>query len=204
MIKVNNLCLTIRKHRILEDISLTVETGTICGLIGRNGSGKTMLMKCISGYIRPTSGTIEINGQQLRSNTRFPESMGVIIETPGFIPYYSGYRNLSCLYNLNHKRNPQKIKATLEMVGLDPNSKLPVRKYSLGMRQRLGLAQAIIDNPMTLILDEPFNGLDWNGVKDMRNYLMHLKSEGKTILVSSHSTEDISILCDQVMEMGKN
>lgn len=172
--------------------------------IGRNGSGKTMLMKCISGYIRPTSGTIEINGQQLRSNTRFPESMGVIIETPGFIPYYSGYRNLSCLYNLNHKRNPQKIKATLEMVGLDPNSKLPVRKYSLGMRQRLGLAQAIIDNPMTLILDEPFNGLDWNGVKDMRNYLMHLKSEGKTILVSSHSTEDISILCDQVMEMGKN
>ena len=133
----------------------------------------------------------------------FPQSMGVIIETPGFIPYYSGYKNLKLLAELRGKIGGGEIKNTMHRVGLDPELKRPVRKYSLGMRQRLGLAQAIMENPDLLILDEPMNGLDKEGVADMRQYLLELKSQGKTILIASHSAEDIDALCDTVYEMDK-
>lgn len=203
MIKVTDLSLTIKSTDILKNINISFEKGKIHGLIGRNGSGKTMLMKCICGFVKPTNGTIIVDGKQIGKDCDFPENVGIIIETPGFIPYYSGYKNLKLLADLNKKINGDKIKETMKQVGLDPNLKRHVKKYSLGMRQRLGLAQAIMENPDLLILDEPMNGLDKDGVSDMRKYLLELKKHGKTILIASHSAEDIDILCDTVCEMDK-
>ena len=133
----------------------------------------------------------------------FPEDMGIIIETPGFIPYYSGYKNLKLLAELNNKIGKEEVRNSMKQVGLDPDLRRHVRKYSLGMRQRLGLAQAIMENPKILILDEPFNGLDKEGVAEMREYLLSYKEQGKTILICSHSAEDISVLCETVHEMDK-
>ncbi|MBQ8790421.1 MAG: ABC transporter ATP-binding protein [Ruminiclostridium sp.] len=203
MIVLNDVCLTITKTSILKNINLTFDKGKIHGLIGRNGSGKTMLMKCICGFVKPTSGEIKVNGEIVGKDCDFPKNMGIIIETPGFIPYYSGYKNLKLLADLNKKADKNKIRDTMKKVGLDPDLKRHVRKYSLGMRQRLGLAQAIMEDPEILILDEPFNGLDKDGVKDMRTYLLDLKERGKTILIASHNSEDISVLCDTVQEMDK-
>lgn len=203
MIEVQGLSLTISKTEILKHIDIKFESGKIHGLIGRNGSGKTMLMKCICGFVRPTAGIVIVTGKQIGKDCDFPESVGLIIETPGFIPYYSGYRNLKLLADLNKRIGKDKIRSTMQTVGLDPDLKRHVRKYSLGMRQRLGLAQAIMENPDLLILDEPMNGLDKEGVADMRKYLLDLKAQGKTILIASHSAEDISVLCDTVCEMDK-
>lgn len=203
MIKIKSLYLSLKKNDILKDINIAFEKGKIHGLIGRNGSGKTMLMKCICGFIKPTSGEIHVNGKKVGKDCDFPDNIGIIIETPGFIPYYSGYKNLKLLADLNRKINGDQVKKAMEQVGLDPNLKRHVRKYSLGMRQRLGLAQAIMEDPDILILDEPMNGLDKDGVGDMRKYLLELKERGKTILIASHSAEDIEILCDTVCEMDK-
>ena len=203
IISVCNVDLTLGKTRILKDVSVEFEKGLIHGLIGRNGSGKTMLMKCICGFVKPTAGTIAVDGKTVGRDVDFPRNMGIIIETPGFIPYYSGYRNLKLIAGLNNRIDSNAIKDTMRMVGLDPELKRHVRKYSLGMRQRLGLAQAVMEDPDILILDEPMNGLDKEGVGDMRKYLLELKEKGKTILVASHSAEDIDILCDTVAEMDK-
>lgn len=203
IIDVKSLNLTLSKTHILKDISVSFSEGKIHGLIGRNGSGKTMLMKCVCGFIKPTSGEITVDGKIVGRDVDFPKDMGIIIETPGFIPYYSGYKNLKLLAGLNNKIGREEIQKSMEQVGLDPKLKRHVRKYSLGMRQRLGLAQAIMENPKILILDEPFNGLDKEGVKDMREYLLSYKEQGKTIIICSHSAEDISVLCDTVHEMDK-
>ncbi len=203
IIKVNNLFLTLGKTEILKYINVAFEEQKIHGLIGRNGSGKTMLMKCICGFVRPTSGEIIVSEKVIGKDVDFPKDTGIIIETPGFIPYYSGYKNLRLLAGLNNNIGKEEIIKTMKQVGLDPNLRRHVKKYSLGMRQRLGLAQAIMENPDLLILDEPFNGLDKDGVADMRKYLLELKGQGKTILIASHSSEDIEILCDTVCEMDK-
>ena len=203
IIDVKNVNLTLGKTKILKDINVSFEQGKIHGLIGRNGSGKTMLMKCICGFIKPTSGEITVDGKRVGKDVDFPKNMGIIIETPGFIPYYSGYKNLKLLAGLNNRIGKKEIMQSMEQVGLDPKLKRHVRKYSLGMRQRLGLAQAIMENPDLLILDEPFNGLDKDGVKDMREYLLSYKEQGKTILICSHSAEGISVLCETVHEMDK-
>ena len=203
IIDINNIDLTIGKTNILKNITVSFDEGKIHGLIGRNGSGKTMLMKCICGFIKPTGGEITVDGKRVGKDVDFPKNMGIIIETPGFIPYYSGYKNLKLLAGLNNKISKQEIKKSMEQVGLDPDLKRHVKKYSLGMRQRLGLAQAIMENPKIIILDEPFNGLDKDGVADMRKYLLELKERGKIILIASHSSEDIEILCDTVCEMDK-
>ena len=162
-----------------------------------------MLMKCICGFVKPTKGEIYVDGKLIGKNCDFPENVGIIIETPGFIPYYLGFKNLKLLADLRGKISKEDIWKTMEQVGLEPNLKRHVRKYSLGMRQRLGLAQAIMENPDLLILDEPMNGLDKAGVKDMRQYLLNFKAQGKTILIASHSAEDIDVLCDTVCEMDK-
>ena len=203
IIEVRNLNLKINKTEILKNVSISFESGKIHGLIGRNGSGKTMLMKCICGFIRPADGEIFVSGKQVGKDCDFPENIGIIIETPGFIPYYSGYKNLKFIADLNKKITSEQIKHAMYQVGLNPKLKRHVVKYSLGMRQRLGLAQAIMENPDILILDEPMNGLDKEGVEDMRKYLLGLKKQGKTILIASHSTEDIEVLCDTVNEMDK-
>ena len=203
LINIQDVSLTIKKTEILKKINIGFENGKIHGLIGRNGSGKTMLMKCICGFVKPTNGTVYVDGKQIGKDCDFPQDIGIIIETPGFIPYYSGYKNLKLLAGLNKKIDGNKIIETMKQVGLDPALKRHVRKYSLGMRQRLGLAQAIMENPDLLILDEPMNGLDKDGVADMRKYLLNLKEHGKTILIASHSAEDIEMLCDTVCEMDK-
>ena len=203
IIKVNNLFLNLGKTEILKNINVAFEEQKIHGLIGRNGSGKTMLMKCVCGFVKSTSGEIIVSGKVIGKDVDFPKDTGIIIETPGFIPYYSGYKNLRLLAGLNNNIGKEEIFKTMKQVGLDPNLRRHVKKYSLGMRQRLGLAQAIMENPKILILDEPFNGLDKDGVADMRKYLLELKEQGKTILIASHSSEDIEILCDTVCEMDK-
>ncbi len=203
MIQIKDVSLTIKKTEILKHITVDFEKGKIHGLIGRNGSGKTMLMKCICGFVKPTEGEIFVNGKQVGKDCDFPDSVGLIIETPGFIPYYSGYKNLKLLADLRKRITGEQVKEVMQQVGLDPELKRHVRKYSLGMRQRLGLAQAIMENPELLILDEPMNGLDKEGVSDMRRYLLDLKELGKTILIASHSAEDIAVLCDRVWEMDK-
>ena len=203
IIEVNIVNLVLNKATILNDISVVFEKGKIHGLIGRNGSGKTMLMKCICGFIKPTSGEITVDGKKIGKDVDFPQNVGLIIETPGFIPYYSGYKNLKLLADLNNIISKEEIRNAMKQVGLDPDLRRHVRKYSLGMRQRLGLAQAIMENPNILILDEPFNGLDKDGVAEMREYLLSYKKQGKTILICSHSAEDTSVLCDTVHEMDK-
>lgn len=201
-IEVKEINLTIKTTPILKAINISFEKGKIHGLIGRNGSGKTMLMKCICGFIKPTEGEVYVADKRIGKDCDFPESIGVIIETPGFIPYYSGYKNLKLLADLNRKIDSQKIKQSMKQVGLDPESKLHIKKYSLGMRQRLGLAQAIMENPDLLILDEPMNGLDKDGVELMRSLILDInKKYGTTILITSHIKEDIFLLCRSVYEL---
>lgn len=201
MIDICDVSLAIKKHKILDHVNLTVNRGEICGLIGRNGSGKTMLMKCMCGFILPTEGTIYIGGKQIGKDVEFPAHTGIIIETPGFLSRKSGYANLTYLADLSGGATQERIKECMDLVGLDWKSKLPVRGYSLGMKQRLGLAQAMMESPELLVLDEPFNAMDKEGVKDMRSYLLKLKEKGVTIVLTSHVMEDIDCLCDRVYEM---
>ena len=203
MIYVKDLSLKIKNETILSDINLHIEKGKITGLVGRNGCGKTMLMKCITGFVKPTSGEVVFNEKRIGEDIDFPKDTGIIIETPSFIPYYSGRKNLLELASLNKKIGKKEIDKVLEKVGLYEARNKMVRKYSLGMRQRLGIAQALMEEPETLILDEPMNGLDNDCVEMIRKILSQLKEEGKTILLVSHNKEDIRILCDEIYEMDK-
>ena len=201
MIQVKDLNVTIKGKSILSDVNITMEEGKIYGLIGNNGSGKTMLMKCISGFVKPISGEILVNGKIIGKDIDYIQDTGIIIENPGFIPYYSGIKNLMMLSEISGKADKEKIKETMRMCGLDPELKLPVKKYSLGMRQRLGIAQAIMEDQTALILDEPMNGLDKEGVSAMRQLFLTMKQEGKLIILTSHNREDIDLLCDEVFEV---
>ena len=200
-ISVNHVTKKFKEATVLRDVNVEFNKGEIHGLIGRNGSGKTMLMKCICGLVPITSGTIIINQKQIGKDIQIPDNIGAIIETPGFLPSYSGYHNLLFLSKIKGIISRDQIKQSIRKVGLNPEDKKPVGKYSLGMRQRLGFAQAIMENPELLILDEPMNGLDKEGVSDMRTLLLELKRQGKTIILASHSAEDIDVLCDGVSEM---
>lgn len=186
---------------VLKDVSRSFERGRIHGIVGNNGSGKTVLMKCICGFLIPDGGSITVNGERVGVDVDFPRDMGLIIETPGFLPNVTGLKNLEILASLNKKIGLEGIAAAIRRVGLDPLMKKPVGKYSLGMRQRLGIAQAIMENPSLLILDEPLNGLDKHGVMEMRQLIKGLKEQGKTILLASHNQGDIDELCDTVCEM---
>ncbi len=203
IISVSNVTKKFRENTVLDNVSLEIEKGSVTGLVGRNGSGKTILMKCVLGLVSPTSGIITVRDKRVGKDIDIPENVGVIIETPGFLPNFSGYNNLMQLAKIRRKIGKAEVRAAIQRVGLNPDDKKHVGKYSLGMRQRLGLAQAIMEDPDILILDEPMNGLDKEGVKDMRQYLLDLKAQGKTILIASHSAEDIDVLCDTVCEMDK-
>lgn len=201
IITVKNVSKRFKEETVLKNVSINFEKGKIHGIIGRNGSGKTMLFKCICGFVSPTEGEIIVNGKKIGKDTDIPEHVGIIIETPGFLLNYSGYGNLRLLASINHKIKKEDIRKAIKKVGLDPDSKKHVGKYSLGMRQRLGIAQAIMEDPEILIFDEPMNGLDHSGVREIRDILKGLKNEGKTILLASHNSEDIKELCDTVCEM---
>lgn len=189
------------QEEVLKELTWSLEAGQVYGIVGNNGSGKTVLMKCICGFLPVTSGVIKVGGRQIGKDVDFPEGLGVIIETPGFLTGLSGKRNLEILAELRGQLGEEEICQVLEKVGLDPSMKKPVGKYSLGMRQRLGIAQAIMEDPEFLILDEPFNGLDHRGAAEIRKILLEQKEQGKTILLASHNWEDIRILCDRVFEM---
>jgi len=202
MISVEHVSLTIGRAQILRDVSAQFEEGQIHGIVGRNGSGKTMLMKCICGFIRPTEGQIIVNGNRVGEDVDFPPDLGLLIETPGFVPYYSGLKNLTLLAAINRRASRETLNACMEQLGLDNAKHKRVSKYSMGMRQRLGIAQTIMEDPKLLILDEPLNGLDEQGVVEIRERLLELKRRGKTILLSSHNSEDIDLLCDTVCNMA--
>lgn len=200
-IEVQNVVKRFRDQVVLKNVSISFEKGQIHGIVGRNGSGKTVLFKCICGLMHPEEGVILVNDKRVGRDVDMPEDIGAIIEAPGFLPNYSGYKNLRFLANIRRKIGKEEILNVLKTVGLDPESRKHVGKYSLGMRQRLGIAQAIMEDPEILILDEPMNGLDNAGVQDIRALLLELKAQGKTILLASHNHEDIAALCDTVHEM---
>lgn len=202
MVVVKNLEKKFKNETILTEVNMHLEKGKIYGLIGHNGSGKTVLMKCMCGFLKPTAGKVIVEGKEIGLDVDFPESIGLMLETPGFIPYMSGMNNLKNLAMIKNQIGRDEIHATMKLVGLEPDNKKMVAKYSLGMRQRLGIAQAIMENPRLLILDEPFNGLDENGVKEIRSVLLQLKGEGVTILLASHIKEDIEILCDEIYKVS--
>ena len=192
---------TFGEEEVLKELDWKMETGKVYGIVGNNGSGKTVLMKCICGFLPVSGGSVLVGGKYVGQEVDFPESLGVIIETPGFLVNVSGRKNLEILANLRGKLSREDITRVLLKVGLDPDMRKPVGKYSLGMRQRLGIAQAIMEDPQLLILDEPFNGLDHHGVEEIRKILLEQKRRGKAILLASHNSEDIKILCDRVFEM---
>ncbi len=202
-IYVKKLSLVIGEQVILKNITANFTGGKIYGLVGHNGSGKTMLMKCICGFVRPTTGGVRVNNQWIDIERDFPESIGAIIETPGFIPYYTAQKNLCLLAGLRRKIGQQEVYKAIEAVGLNPNEKKTVGKYSLGMRQRLGIAQAIMESPQLLILDEPMNGLDPEGADSIRKLLISMKNPQRIIIVASHIKQDIEQLCDEVYFMEK-
>ena len=201
MIQVKNAKKKFGEQTVLCDVSLELEKGKIYGFVGRNGSGKTVLFKSICGFIHLDSGEIIVDGKKIGFDDDMIKDAGIIIENPGFLPNYSAFRNLKFLAMINNTISDEQIKSAIKLVGLDPDSKKTVGKFSLGMRQRLAIAQAIMENPHILILDEPMNGLDKHGVEDIRSLLLKLKDEDKIILIASHNPLDIQTLCDEVYEM---
>jgi ABC-2 type transport system ATP-binding protein len=204
-IKVSNLTKSISKKTVLEDINFKFESGKIYGLRGKNGSGKTMLMRAICGLINPTKGNVDINGEILGKDISFPKSVGVLIENPGFIANYSGYKNLKVLASIKDEIDDKKIIETLSLINLDPYDKKKFKQYSLGMKQKLGIAAAIMEDPEIIILDEPINALDENSVKVVKEILYDRRDKGVLIIVSCHDKEELEYLSDEVLliEEGK-
>ena len=203
VVDVQKISKSFGNEKVLKEVALQLERGKIHGIIGRNGSGKTVLMKCICGFLRPTMGAVKVFGKMIGSDCDFAPDTGMLIETPGFLTHETGMNNLVWLAKLGKGASKERIRDLIRMVGLDPSMKKKVGQYSLGMRQRLGIAQALLDDPALLILDEPMNGLDKAGVHDIRQLLLNLKAQGKTILLASHFAQDIDELCDSVHEMDQ-
>lgn len=201
MIEVKNLEKSFGEQKVLNDVSLVCPNGEITGIIGHNGSGKTVLFKCICGLLFEDSGEILIDGKRYKSGGELIKNAGIIIENPAFLESESGINNLKYLFEIRNKKNMELLHEIMRMVGLDPESKKKVKNFSLGMKQRLAIAQAIMEDPAVLILDEPMNGLDRQGVEEMRQIFCKEKQKEKTILLASHNREDIEALCDHVYEM---
>lgn len=204
-IEIQNISKKFQDNLVLDHVNASFSGGRIIGLVGRNGSGKTVLLKMICGLMPVDSGEIRINGIPLGRSGKPVANVGAIIETPGFLPLVSGFRNLSYLAGVRGKIGRKEIERAIEMVGLDPRLHKRVGAYSLGMRQRLGIAQAIMENPEILVLDEPMNSLDDTGVRDMRKLFQQMRDEGKLIIIATHVREDVDTLCDEVyrMQAGK-
>lgn len=200
VIRLENVSKKFSSEEVIKDISMEFQKGRIYGIVGKNGSGKTVLFKLIAGYLKPSSGDIFVMGKKIGVDVDFPQSMGLVIETPGFLPQYTAYQNLQYLAGIRKVIGKEEIASAIRMVGLEPDSRKKVGKYSLGMRQRLGIAQAIMEKPELILLDEPMNGLDKKGIADIKQLLRELAAEGKTILMSSHYAEDMQV-CDAVFEM---
>lgn len=186
---------------ILSDITLKLEAGTVSGFYGRNGSGKSMLFRAVSGLIHPTEGFVRVFGKKLGEDVSFPESMGLVIESVGFWPYYTGFENLKILASIKNRISDDDIRTAIRRVGLEPDDKRTYAKYSLGMKQRLGIAQAIMEKPNLILLDEPTNALDEDGVKQVRDIVKKETARGACVLIASHNKEDLSLLCSRFFKM---
>lgn len=204
-VELKNVSKRLNDVTVLEDISLTLESGTIYGLKGKNGCGKTMLMRMMAGLIYPTSGTVSIDGEILHKDIATPRSIGILIENPAFLPGYTGQRNLELLAGLTGKADRTQIAKTMSRVGLDPNDKRTYRKYSLGMKQRLGIACALMECPDLILLDEPINAIDEKGLPKIWEALQEEKQRGALIVLACHDTEELTSLADQIItiEEGK-
>lgn len=204
-IKVKNLSKKLSNNIVLDDINIDLCSGKIYGFVGKNGSGKTMLMRAICGLILPTSGCVEIDGKVIGKDMSFPESVGALIENPGFISSYSGFKNLKTLAQIKNEISDDDIIYILEQVGLDPYNKKSFRKYSLGMKQKLGIAGAMMENPKLLILDEPFNGLDEESVDKVRQLIMERRGKDSLTIISCHDSDEIDKICDEIItiKLGK-
>ena len=198
-VELKNVSKRLNDVTVLEDISLTLESGTIYGLKGKNGCGKTMLMRMMAGLIYPTSGTVSIDGEILHKDIATPRSIGILIENPAFLPGYTGQRNLELLAGLTGKADRTQITKTMSRVGLDPNDKRTYRKYSLGMKQRLGIACALMECPDLILLDEPINAIDEKGVPKIWEALQEEKQRGALIVLACHDTEELTSLADQII-----
>lgn len=197
-IELNHISKRFGSKTILQDVTLHVEQGKTVGLVGANGSGKSVLFKILCGFLKPDSGTVSVRGQELGKGRDFPENMGIFINSPGFIGIYSGLKNLQYLADIQGKTGTQEIREAMTKVGLDPDNKTKVDDYSLGMKQKLGIAQAIMENQDIIVLDEPFNALDFKTYGDIKDIIRMLKVEGKTIFLISHNFKDIELLCDEI------
>ncbi len=202
MLEIKGLTKKFKKRTVLRDINLSLEFGNIYGFIGANGSGKSVFFKTICGFLKPDKGTVTVNGKTIGKEIDFLPSLGVVIEKPGFIENYNQFENLKYLAQINNVIDDKKIIEVLHRVGLDTNNKEKVKTFSLGMRQRLAIAQAIMEDQKIIILDEPFNGLDKNGCNQIKNLLMELKSPDRLILLTSHIEGDIDSLSDYIFEFS--
>jgi len=205
IISLDRVSISFSRRCVLADVSLSVEEGATVGIVGANGSGKSVLFKLVCGFVSPDSGQVSVRGKPLGKDRDFPENVGVLINAPGFIGLYSGLQNLRYLAGIRGAIGEQEIRAAMQKVGLDPEDRTKVEHYSLGMKQKLGIAQAIMENQDILILDEPFNALDYKTYNDIKEIIRVLQAEGKTILMTSHNYEDLEILCTQIyaLEEGR-
>ena len=201
MILLENVFVNLSRRAILKDVSAQFDDGHIHGIVGNNGSGKSVMFKTICGFIRPAHGRVILDGVDYTALHKFPPRIGLLIESPGMLPECSAYENLMRLASIRGLITRKDVCSAISAVGLDPSDRRAVGKYSLGMKQRLGIAQAIMENPDILLLDEPMNGLDNAGVREMRELFKSLRAQGKTILLASHNPLDIEELCDTVCEM---
>ncbi|WP_314050724.1 ABC transporter ATP-binding protein [Abiotrophia defectiva] len=201
-VHVHNISKKFKNKTIFENLDLTLEGGKIYGVVGYNGSGKTVLLKCLCGLESVSSGRIEVDGQVLGRDLQFPPSLGLILETPGFLEGYSGFDNLKQLALIKGLIDDDTIRHHLALVGLDPQSRQKVKHYSLGMKQKLALAQAFMESPEIILLDEPMNGLDKQSVNRIRQLLLDYRAEGRLILIASHLEQDIELLSDQVIHLS--
>lgn len=198
-IKVDALTKKIKGTTVLDNISYEFTSGNIYGIVGKNGSGKTMLLRELAGLIHPTEGTVKVDGRQLHHDISFPPNLGLIIEKPEFINYLTGFENLKLLAEIKHIASDKTIRDFMKMFSLDPASKQSMKKYSLGMKQKIGIIQAVMENPDLLILDEPFNALDEDSVELLRELLRQYQKAGKLIIITSHHKEDIDSICNHIL-----
>ncbi len=202
-IELKDVTKKIRGATVLDHVSCRFESGHVYGLKGKNGSGKTMLMRAVSGLIRIRSGVVDCNGQILGKDRSFPESIGILIENPSFIDSYTGFKNLKVLASIRDVVKDGHIRDVLAQVGLDPHDKRTYRKYSLGMKQRLGIAAAIMESPDIIILDEPVNALDESGVLQVRDILKEHRDRGAIIIIACHDSEELQLLSDEIIEISE-
>ena len=201
VVRLEDYCKSFKSAEVLKNINLTLESGKVIGLKGKNGSGKTMLMRAISGLILPTSGKVYINDKELGRHISFPPSIGILIENPSFISNYTGFKNLKILASIQNRIRDHEIRDAIRKVGLDPDDKRTFKKYSLGMKQRLGIAAAIMERPDIVILDEPINALDEAGAGLIKGLLDELKANGSLIIIACHDTEELNYLSDEIYEI---